>query len=210
MAPRPMSRPASRWPWPQHQPLAATRHWHCSTRYSHSQAPRGLACSDMRRSALTWHSCAEGTPYEGGVFRMKLALGAEFPNAPPKGFFTTKIFHPNVSAEGEICVNTLKKDWNPNLGIRHILTVIRCLLIDPNPESALNDEAGKLLLEAYDDFAQRARMFTDLYAKSGADAKSDCSQGAAAGAPSSSSSSGSAPKKKAKKGDKKSKSLRRL
>ena len=101
----------------------------------------------------------------------------------------------------------MKKDWNPNLGIRHILTVIRCLLIDPNPESALNDEAGKLLLEAYDDFAQRARMFTDLYAKSGADAKSDCSQGAAAAE---SSSSGSAPKKKAKKGDKKSKSLRRL
>lgn len=142
---------------------------------------------------------------------MKLALGAEFPNAPPKGFFTTKIFHPNVSAEGEICVNTLKKDWNPNLGIRHILTVIRCLLIDPNPESALNDEAGKLLLEAYDDFAQRARMFTDLYAGSGAaDAKADCQGAAAGGGPSSGSSSGSAPKKKAKKGDKKSKSLRRL
>ena len=105
-----------------------------------------------------------------------------------------------------------KKDWNPNLGIRHILTVIRCLLIDPNPESALNDEAGKLLLEAYDDFAQRARMFTDLYAGSGADAKADCSQGAGAAAAgtSSGSSSGSAPKKKAKKGDKKSKSLRRL
>lgn len=25
----------------------------------------------------------------------------------------TKIFHPNVSENGEICVNTLKKDWNP-------------------------------------------------------------------------------------------------
>jgi len=29
------------------------------------------------------------------------------------GYFLTKIFHPNVSLEGEICVNTLKKDWNP-------------------------------------------------------------------------------------------------
>jgi len=152
----------------------------------------------------------EGTPYEGGVFRMKLALGADFPNVPPKGFFTTKIFHPNVSAEGEICVNTLKKDWKPNLGIRHILTVIRCLLIDPNPESALNDEAGKLLLEAYDDFAQRARMMTDLYAGSGGDAKADC-QGAAAAAPSASSSSSAPKAKKSKKADKKkSASLRRL
>jgi ubiquitin-conjugating enzyme E2 S len=42
-----------------------------------------------------------------------------------KGFFETKIFHPNVSSLGEICVNTLKKDWQPKLGIRHVLLVSR-------------------------------------------------------------------------------------
>ena len=26
-----------------------------------------------------------GTPFEGGLFRMKLVLGTDFPNAPPKG-----------------------------------------------------------------------------------------------------------------------------
>ena len=62
------------------------------------------------------------------------------------GFFLTKIFHPNVGPNGEICVNTLKKDWKPDLGIKHILITIKCLLIFPNPESALNEEAGKLLL----------------------------------------------------------------
>ena len=25
----------------------------------------------------------------------------------------TKIFHPNIGPQGEICVNSLKKDWNP-------------------------------------------------------------------------------------------------
>lgn len=35
----------------------------------------------------------------------------------------TKIFHPNVSDIGEICVNTLKKDWKPELGIEHVLLV---------------------------------------------------------------------------------------
>ena len=39
------------------------------------------------------------------------------------GFFLTKIFHPNIATNGEICVNTLKKDWNPNLGLRHVLIV---------------------------------------------------------------------------------------
>ena len=76
----------------------------------------------------------------------------------------TKIFHPNVSKQGEICVNTLKKDWNPDYGVKHVLCVIRCLLIEPNPESALNEEAGKLLLENYDDYAKRAAMYTKMHA----------------------------------------------
>ena len=57
-----------------------------------------------------------GTPYADGLFRMKLVLGKDYPQAPPKGFFLTKIFHPNVSSTGEICVNVLKKDWKPDLG----------------------------------------------------------------------------------------------
>mmetsp|Transcript_35794 Transcript_35794/g.93662 ORF Transcript_35794/g.93662 Transcript_35794/m.93662 type:complete len:213 (+) Transcript_35794:160-798(+) len=106
-----------------------------------------------------------GTPYEGGQFRLKIVLGDAFPSNPPKGFFLTKIFHPNVAKNGAICVNTLKKDWKPTYGITHVLTVIKCLLIHPNPASALNEEAGKLLLEQYEDFAKRARMMAEIHAK---------------------------------------------
>ncbi|CAG2053815.1 unnamed protein product [Timema podura] len=66
-----------------------------------------------------------GTPYTGGVFRVKLALSKDFPQTPPKAFFITKIFHPNVAKNGEICVNTLKKDWKPDLGIKHILLMCK-------------------------------------------------------------------------------------
>jgi ubiquitin-protein ligase len=62
-----------------------------------------------------------GTPYNGGSFRVKLVLSKDYPVSPPKGFFLTKIFHPNVGPQGEICVNTLKKDWKPDLGIKVIL-----------------------------------------------------------------------------------------
>lgn len=113
-------------------------------------------------------ACLEGpvgTPYENGVFKMKLVLPKEFPQSPPQGYFLTKIFHPNVSKNGEICVNTLKRDWKTDLGLRHILITIRCLLIHPNPESALNEEAGKLLLEDYEQFKQQAQMFTEIYAQ---------------------------------------------
>lgn len=107
----------------------------------------------------------EGTPYAGGEFRLKIVLGESFPSNPPKGFFVTKIFHPNVAKNGAICVNTLKKDWKATYGIEHVLTVIKCLLIHPNPASALNEEAGKLLLEQYEDFARRAKMMTEIHAK---------------------------------------------
>ncbi|WJX83402.1 Ubiquitin-conjugating enzyme E2 22 [Trifolium repens] len=106
-----------------------------------------------------------GTPYENGIFRMKLILSRDFPHSPPKGYFMTKIFHPNISSSGEICVNTLKKDWNPSLGLRHVLTVVRCLLIEPFPESALNEQAGKLLLEDYEQYARHARLYTGIHAK---------------------------------------------
>lgn len=66
---------------------------------------------------------AEGTPFAGGVFRMRLVLGKDFPAAPPKGYFLTKIFHPNVGHKGEICVNVLKRDWKAELGLRHVLLV---------------------------------------------------------------------------------------
>ncbi|CAG9760601.1 unnamed protein product [Ceutorhynchus assimilis] len=106
-----------------------------------------------------------GTPYNGGIFKVKLTLGKGFPTEPPKAYFLTKIFHPNVAQNGEICVNTLKKDWKPDLGIKHVLLTIKCLLIVPNPESALNEEAGKLLLEHYDDYFQRAKMMTEIHAQ---------------------------------------------
>jgi ubiquitin-conjugating enzyme E2 S len=39
------------------------------------------------------------------------------------------------------------------------------LLIVPNPESALNEEAGKMLLEHYDDYSARAKLMTDIHAR---------------------------------------------
>lgn len=35
----------------------------------------------------------------------------------------TRIFHPNVSKAGEICVDTLKKGWDKKYGVGHVLVV---------------------------------------------------------------------------------------
>ena len=107
----------------------------------------------------------KATPYEYGIFRVKLIISNEFPTQAPKGLFITKIFHPNISEKGEICVNTLKKDWNPSQwNLYNLFEVIKCLLIVPFPQSALNEEAGKLFMENYDEYFKIAKMYTNIYA----------------------------------------------
>ena len=107
----------------------------------------------------------EATPYEGGTFRVTIKIPQNFPTVAPKGIFLTKIFHPNISEQGEICVNTLKRDWNPKKwSLSDLFQVIKCLLIVPFPQSALNEEAGKLFMEDYEQFSKIAKMFTSIHA----------------------------------------------
>ncbi|KAF9173582.1 hypothetical protein BGX20_002762 [Mortierella sp. AD010] len=130
-----------------------------------SDPPEGIHLilnEDSMTDIQAWIQGPEGTPYEGGCFRLRIQLSTDFPNSPPKCFFITKIFHPNVSKQGDVCVSALKKDWKKDMGIKDVLV---CLLIFPNPESALNEEAGRQLLERYDDYAKHARLMTGIHAK---------------------------------------------
>lgn len=105
------------------------------------------------------------TPFESGVFQLSLRIPPNYPQEPPKANFATKIFHPNVDERtGDVCVDTLKRDWNPKLTLHDVLVTIRCLLVYPNPTSSLNEAAGKLLLDDYDGFARHARVMTEVHA----------------------------------------------
>lgn len=44
------------------------------------------------------------------------------------------------------------------------LQTIKCLLIYPNPESALDEEAGKQLLADYEGYSKYARLLTGIHA----------------------------------------------
>ena len=42
---------------------------------------------------------------------------------------------------------------------------MRCLLINPFPESALNEEAGKDFMEDYEEYCKKAKMYTEVCAE---------------------------------------------
>lgn len=105
------------------------------------------------------------TPFEAGLFQIHLRIPPTYPAEPPKASFKTKIFHPNVDERtGDVCVDTLKRDWKPALTLKDVLVTIRCLLVYPNPTSSLNEAAGKLLLEDYEGYARHARLMTGVHA----------------------------------------------
>jgi len=83
------------------------------------------------------------SPYEGGIFKLELFLTDDYPMAPPKVRFLTKIYHPNIDKLGRICLDILKDKWSPALQIRTVLLSIQALLSAPNPDDPLANEVAE-------------------------------------------------------------------
>ncbi|KAL5041648.1 hypothetical protein BDW71DRAFT_163711 [Aspergillus fruticulosus] len=123
------------------------------------------AQSDDISQLTTLLAGPQGTPYSQGLWRLHLKLPEDYPKSPPKATFKTRIWHPNVEeSTGAVCVDTLKRDWKSTLTLKDVLITISCLLIYPNPDSALNATAGALLQENYDAFARQAKLMTSIHA----------------------------------------------
>jgi len=86
----------------------------------------------------------EDSEYEGGIFRLYIEFPNRYPFSAPNIKFINKIFHPNVSNSGDICLDILKDKWSPALSLHKVMLSIQSLLTDPNPDSPLNGDAAHL------------------------------------------------------------------
>ena len=68
------------------------------------------------------------TPFEDGTFKLTLVFTEEYPNKPPTVRFVSKMFHPNVYADGGICLDILQNRWSPTYDVSAILTSIQVSL----------------------------------------------------------------------------------
>lgn len=68
------------------------------------------------------------TPFEDGTFRLVMHFEEQYPNKPPGVKFISTMFHPNVYATGELCLDILQNRWSPTYDVAAILTSIqRCV-----------------------------------------------------------------------------------
>jgi len=119
-----------------------------------------------------------GTPYENGVFDVDILIDGEYPFAPPKMKFITKIWHPNVSsATGAICLDILKDQWTPALTIKTAMMSLQALLCSPEPNDPQDAQVAKMYLENKPEFDRTAKFWVEQYASP----KSDTSKEDAVG-----------------------------
>tara|TARA_B110000003_G_scaffold147846_1_gene148863 strand:+ start:1006 stop:1455 length:450 start_codon:yes stop_codon:yes gene_type:complete len=106
------------------------------------------------------------SPYQGGVFWLKIHFPKDYPFKPPKVMFLTKIYHPNISSSGAICIDILKDNWSPALTISKVLLCICSLLDDPNPDDPLVPDIAELFKNDREAYNVKARDRTMVYAMS--------------------------------------------
>ncbi|CAH8297241.1 unnamed protein product, partial [Schistosoma turkestanicum] len=65
---------------------------------------------------LLYSSGPEGTPFEGGVFAVRLNFPSDYPLSPPKMQFLTEVFHPNIYPDGRVCISILHAPGDDPMG----------------------------------------------------------------------------------------------
>ncbi|XP_063900673.1 SUMO-conjugating enzyme UBC9-B-like [Zophobas morio] len=119
--------------------------------HPHGFYARPKVSSDGRGFDLFAWECGipgrKGTLWEGGMYRLDVTFGPDYPSMPPNCRFNPPIYHPNVFPSGTVCLSLLnaEKDWRPAVTIKQILLGIQALLEEPNAR----DPAQAVAYEQY-------------------------------------------------------------
>mmetsp|Transcript_31403 Transcript_31403/g.72221 ORF Transcript_31403/g.72221 Transcript_31403/m.72221 type:complete len:159 (+) Transcript_31403:72-548(+) len=122
------------------------------------------AAPESDTNVFVWNGTIFGpsdTPWEGGIYSLRMTFCDQYPDKPPKVRFTTKVFHPNVYQDGALCLDIIQDKWSPSFTVSSVLTSIQSLLTDPNCASPANPEAAELYQKDRPAFNRRVRRIAE-------------------------------------------------
>ena len=86
-----------------------------------------------------------------------LTFDESYPTKAPNAKFVSQMFHPNIYADGNLCLDILQNRWSPTYDVAAVLTSIQSLLNDPNPNSPANGLAASLFRDNEREYKRRVR-----------------------------------------------------
>ena len=73
--------------------------------------PSGVSGTPSEGDIMKWNCVIFGpqdTPFEDGTFKLSITFSEEYPNKAPIVKFVSKMFHPNIYADGSVCLDILQ------------------------------------------------------------------------------------------------------
>ncbi|XP_026993118.2 cell division cycle 34 homolog (S. cerevisiae) b isoform X1 [Tachysurus fulvidraco] len=127
-----------------------------------------------------WEVAIFGPPntlYEGGYFKARIKFPIDYPYSPPAFRFLTKMWHPNIYENGDVCISILhppvddpqsgelpSERWNPTQNVRTILLSVISLLNEPNTFSPANVDAS-VMYRKWRDSKAKDREYAEIIRK---------------------------------------------
>ena len=126
-----------------------------------------VKCEFINGDINNWKVSFKGSscsPYEDGIFELKVNLPNEYPDKRPWLYFITKMFHPNIQqSDGKVSI-TLLYNWVKSFTIEEVINGFIQVMEEPEVGPGYGEEPQKVLEKDRDAFFEKVEEYTMKYA----------------------------------------------